>query len=328
MRRDLTIDIWDRHGASLHSDLARRDFTINAISLDLQNGTLHDPFCGLEDLEHRVLRSVTDASLLSDPLRALRLVRFASLLPGFSVEPHTVELARAAAPLFEDVAAERIREELTRILRQARPTRAFELLVEVGLFPRLWAPDGARCPDYGRMLSTLEAYEEAETATRERPDRLLTVHTLLARFLATEAGVGQLRSSRYLTRSQTRSLTLLAVIRPADLQSEARRFLARWGALWLEAATLSAALCGQGHPDTVARLRSLHALVEAEGRRVLDPQPLLDGKQIQDLLDLPPGPRIGQLLGRLLEAQLAGEVRDVTSARELLLRIGRRSFGN
>ena len=131
---DLIIDVWDRQRASLLSDLERRDLTINAIALDLNNGTLYDPFHGLQNLDGRLLRVVTDTSLQSDPLRALRLVRFALLLPGFSVDPHAQDLARAAASQLDTVAAERTREELARILQNSKPARAFDLLLRFQLF--------------------------------------------------------------------------------------------------------------------------------------------------------------------------------------------------
>ena len=102
--------------ASLEEDLARRDFTVNAMALDLR-GALADPFGGGEDLKRGLLRAVGEPEKRfgEDALRILRGLRFAARL-GFSVEAGTDRALRACAPLLERIAPERVREELTGIL--------------------------------------------------------------------------------------------------------------------------------------------------------------------------------------------------------------------
>jgi len=106
------LDLWDRQSLPLHDDLARRDFTVDSIALAPRDGAVVDPFGGLADLVLRVLRATTARSFEGDPLRVLRLARLLVHLPGFSVEPETLELAHRAAARLPEVAAERIREEL------------------------------------------------------------------------------------------------------------------------------------------------------------------------------------------------------------------------
>ena len=102
--------------ASLTEDLARRDFTVNAMALDLR-GALADPFGGGEDLKRGLLRAVGEPEKRfgEDALRILRGLRFAARL-GFSIEAGTDRALRACAPLLERIAPERVREELTGIL--------------------------------------------------------------------------------------------------------------------------------------------------------------------------------------------------------------------
>lgn len=102
--------------ASLTEDLARRDFTVNAIAVDLC-GELADPFGGRADLSARLLRAVGDPEkrFREDALRILRGLRFASRL-GFAIEPDTAAALRRCAPLLGRIAPERIRTELTGIL--------------------------------------------------------------------------------------------------------------------------------------------------------------------------------------------------------------------
>ena len=106
---------------SLEEDLSRRDFTVNAMALDLR-GALLDPFGGRADLENRVLRAVGDPErrFQEDALRILRGLRFASKL-GFSIEPGTDAALRRCAPLLERIAPERILAELTGILCGQNP---------------------------------------------------------------------------------------------------------------------------------------------------------------------------------------------------------------
>ncbi len=101
---------------SLEEDLARRDFTVNAMALDLQ-GKLTDPFHGQLDLAARLLRCVGDPDRRfgEDALRILRSLRFAAVL-GFSLEKETEESLRRSRSLLHHIAAERVREELTRLL--------------------------------------------------------------------------------------------------------------------------------------------------------------------------------------------------------------------
>src|SRR5215216_6506463 len=101
------LDLWDRAGTTLYQDLERRDFTVNSFALDARTGETTDPFGGLGDLVHRILRATTPASFAGDPLRVLRLPRMLLRLPGFSAEPETVRLARLCSSRLAEVAAER-----------------------------------------------------------------------------------------------------------------------------------------------------------------------------------------------------------------------------
>jgi len=122
---------------TLEQDLARRDLTINAMALDEQ-GRLIDPFGGERDLRGRVLRHVSDA-FAEDPVRLLRLARFAARLPDFSVAPETLALARrlVAAGEVDALVPERVWQELARGLMEDHPARMLEVLRDCGALERL-----------------------------------------------------------------------------------------------------------------------------------------------------------------------------------------------
>ena len=120
---------------TLEEDLARRDLTINAMARD-ESGALVDPHGGQRDLAQRVLRHVSPA-FAEDPVRILRLARFAARLPDFAVAPETVVLMRGMVEAGEvdALVAERVWQELSRGLMEPRPSRMFEVLRECGAFP-------------------------------------------------------------------------------------------------------------------------------------------------------------------------------------------------
>jgi poly(A) polymerase/tRNA nucleotidyltransferase (CCA-adding enzyme) len=123
---------------SLHDDLARRDFTMNAMAwrpaADGAPGELVDPFGGKRDLEAKVVRAVGDARerFQEDALRMLRAVRFATLL-GFTIDPATADAIRASAHLAATLSGERIQTEIVKMLGAPRPSVAFTMLSDLGL---------------------------------------------------------------------------------------------------------------------------------------------------------------------------------------------------
>jgi len=122
---------------SLEDDLARRDLTINAIAED-RAGRLIDPFGGRDDLERRILRHISDA-FVEDPVRLLRLARFATRFEAFSIAPATLALCRAlvAAGEIDHLVPERVWQEMSRALMHQQPSRFFRVLRDSGALVRL-----------------------------------------------------------------------------------------------------------------------------------------------------------------------------------------------
>ena len=121
-------------GDTLEGDLSRRDFTVNAMAVRLPSLELVDPFDGLADLARTLLRTpVAPAqSFDDDPLRMMRAVRFVSQL-GFRIEDATADAIEALAERITIVSAERVREELVKLLLGADPRGGLELMTELGL---------------------------------------------------------------------------------------------------------------------------------------------------------------------------------------------------
>jgi len=126
------VDVSVLQGDSIDADLAQRDFTINAIAEPLDGGHLVDPHDGAQDLERRCLRMVSEDAFDHDPLRVLRLARFAAGL-GFEAEAATVAAAAQRAPRIRDVAQERVFGELKHLVTSDRALEGLALMARLGL---------------------------------------------------------------------------------------------------------------------------------------------------------------------------------------------------
>src|SRR5262245_6651096 len=142
------------HFGSAREDAARRDFTVNALFEDPVTGEVIDLVGGVDDLRAGLIRAIGDprARIAEDRLRMLRAVRFAARL-GFRIDPETHAAIVAAAPTLPDIASERIGDEIVKILTEGGARRGFELLAETGLLDTV-LPEVARMrgvaqsPDY------------------------------------------------------------------------------------------------------------------------------------------------------------------------------------
>jgi tRNA nucleotidyltransferase (CCA-adding enzyme) len=131
------FEVYAAPDVTLEDDLVRRDLTINAIAQEA-DGTLIDPHGGQRDLRSKVLRHVSEA-FAEDPVRILRLARFAARWPAFAVAPETTALMQrmVAAGEVDALVAERVWQEFSRGLMERAPARMFEVLRSVGALARL-----------------------------------------------------------------------------------------------------------------------------------------------------------------------------------------------
>jgi len=182
-----------RYGTSLEADLRRRDFTVNAMAAPLPSLELVDPFGGLRDLRDRVLRTPgsPEESFTDDPLRMMRAARFTAQL-GFTVAPEVAAAMRPLAPRLSVVSAERVRDELTKLLLAPHPfdpVRGIELMVDTGVADvvlpevprlRLETDEHMRHKDvYRHSLTVLERSVELEKRYGQQPDLVGRLAALL-----------------------------------------------------------------------------------------------------------------------------------------------------
>ncbi|MFE9533016.1 CCA tRNA nucleotidyltransferase [Streptomyces sp. NPDC006691] len=175
------------YGDSIEDDLVRRDFTVNAMAVALPQKEFVDPYGGLEDLAARVLRTpgTPEESFSDDPLRMMRAARFAAQL-DFEVAPEVVTAMTDMSGRIEIVSAERVRDELNKLLISAHPKKGLRLLVDTGLAEhvlpelpalRLESDEHHRHKDvYEHSLTVLDQAIDLE---QDGPDLVLRLAALL-----------------------------------------------------------------------------------------------------------------------------------------------------
>jgi len=150
------------YSRDINEDLARRDFTINAIAWDLINNRLHDPHDGRKDLKKQIIRAigVPGERFREDGLRSIRACRFSSQL-GFSIHHDTVKAIGENLFNISSISAERIWEEFKKILSSQKPSTAFRLFMETGLLEIL-IPELKDCAGVGQKgQHVLDVFEHS-----------------------------------------------------------------------------------------------------------------------------------------------------------------------
>ena len=165
------IDISILRGDSIHSDLSERDITINAMAIPLPEvrsqksevrSKIIDPYGGRNDLFNKIIRIVSEENLIKDPLRILRIYRFAAAL-NFSIEEDTLSAAKRLAPLITSVAVERIAEELRYIVRLGNSYKTMKALIDNRILANIF-------PDV--KIASLKLYKNTEEILSNPSDSL------------------------------------------------------------------------------------------------------------------------------------------------------------
>jgi len=260
----------------LQEDLARRDFTMNAMALDLR-GVLIDPFGGRIDIEAKRVRAVGDSAVRfeEDALRMLRAFRFSAQL-GFEIDAAVLEAVHAKHHLTANLSAERVRDEVEKILLSERPDVLADVLA-CGLLAGYAA--GGRVP----LL-----YEMGRVANQKT-----------ARWAAFACGGGELRAFRLdnKTLATAAAAAELAPDLPLDIV-ELKRLLARHGLDAIRCAAEVAVLFGRAEA-----LQVLEGIVQSGACYSLDTLAVSGADLIA--VGVPPGSGLGDVLGRLLEYVIA-----------------------
>jgi tRNA nucleotidyltransferase (CCA-adding enzyme) len=335
--RDFAVQ-WDWRLA-VEDDLARRDFTINAIAQNVKDGRVVDPCGGRADIDRRVLRMIFPQAFGEDPLRILRGVRFAACF-GLAIDEPTFNAMAAASAGLAALSAERVQEEFTKLLTECeRPSVGLEHMRRLGalavLFPELnrtfgvtqneyhpddvyWhtlrtcdaAPADHLVVRWAALLHDLGKVDKKQVLTDDAGERVVFYGH---EEVSAEFTDRVLRRLRYGTDFIDACRTLVAHhmfdYRPEWNASTIRRFIRRVGEKNLENLFLlrEADCRSRGLDDEVRKLDGLRQRIHAEfaARGVWKVEDLaIDGEDVMQLLGIGPGPRVGEALQAVLERVL------------------------
>jgi poly(A) polymerase len=187
-------------GDSLEGDLRRRDFTVNAMAVRVPSREFVDPYGGVVDLAHGLLRTPgrPEDSFSDDPLRMMRAARFAAQL-GFEVDPPVVAAMTAMAGRIEIISAERVREELVKLVLAAYPRLGLTLLVDTGLAALVLPELPALALERDEHHRHKDVYEHTLTVLEQSIDLedRLGGPDFVSRFAALMHDVGKPRTRRF-----------------------------------------------------------------------------------------------------------------------------------
>jgi poly(A) polymerase len=333
-------------GTDLIEDLARRDFTINAMAVNMMTGGLIDPFEGQVDLAMATIRAVGDAEarFQEDPLRLLRAARFVSQL-GFMIERDTFAAMIATAPSIQRISRERIYAELTRLVTGTYASHALEVLNETGLLaltmPAL-EPLTLETGDRGPVHREKDLWEHTKKVVDKAPQRPVVRWAALLHDAAKPMTrgydasgeihfIGHEREGAILAQTVLEGIhadraTVNAVSHIVELHgrpgtyepgwtdSAVRRLMLDAGDELPDLLDLAAADVTSAKPfrqqAAARRMAGLRAHIERlETERELDQwKSPLDGDELMRLFDRPPGRWIGEVKDQLRELVLDGEL--------------------
>ncbi len=334
-RRDVRTD--GRHaevefGVSLDDDLARRDFTINAIAYSPRREQLHDPFKGRDDLKRRLVRAVGDpaARMREDRLRVLRAIRFAARF-DFDIDPATWDAMVASAPHLGRLSPERVKQEIEKTMEQvARPGRALRRWREAGALATLVPALTGLSDEILRALDCL-----ATPGLAQRPNR--RIHRMAALFSDVPATDGKIAAALTALRGSKLQMTWIQALverwqtlgpsigdalagGTAVPDAQVRRWVAAVGRLYLPgffrlASARWAARREHGRAPDAAAVRALYRrALRAAFRDPVDLRDLaVDGDDLRRA-GVPPGPAMGRILQALLDWVLDDPARNTPTA--------------
>lgn len=294
----------------------RRDLTVNAMMVDLHDGTLHDPWGGLNDLDARVLRAVDAGTFLEDPLRALRAIQFLARL-GFA--PHDSLLRLCAEAALDELAPERVWGEWVKALGRGRHlSSALRAAVHANVHQRtLGVPPPASLDAWADLVEA--AASQRDSLEPEGRQLAWMCLAWLTPYDVAEAAaiMDRLGVHTWLGYKLRDSVLAALAERETPLNSDAAL---RWLSTRAEVGLVTAwrALLGD------AQAAEARARAEALGVLWAPPHPLVLGRDAIALGALP-GRAMGEALDAVRSAQLDGEVRDAEGARALLAAILRPS---
>ncbi|HVU52424.1 MAG TPA: HD domain-containing protein [Polyangia bacterium] len=325
--------------SSLAEDLSRRDFTMNAVALEPDTGALTDPFAGRADMARKLIRAVGDplARFREDGLRPMRAVRQAAQL-GFDVEEATLAAIEPTLDVFRKVSAERVRDEMLKLLAAPKPSRGLELMRRTGLLAEVLPEimEGVGCAQnrfhkhdvYGHTLAVVDhtrgdaivrlgalLHDVGKPRARQPREGAPGEYSFFKHeYVGKDMADAICRRWKLSTADRARVVSMVEhhmfYYAPEWTDGTVRRFVRRVGGDTLEAlfALREGDVVGRGFGEDPERelgeLRRRIAAVATADAALHVTDLAIDGEDVMRVLGIPPGREIREILERLLELVL------------------------
>lgn len=353
-----TLDFATFQAEHITADLVLRDLTINAMAYPVaafstevffEHADLIDPTNGYQDLVSGIVRGISEANFQSDPLRLLRVFRFAAQ-HGFCIESTTLKWVEHQAILLRQSASERILSELEKILK-ASQTDTLNIMASTGLLQQIFPLDSSDLQANLQDLTVLNAELKERSLedgldfclTGERSLRVLMrlfVLSFSQYFRALSGGQCLVLTSKEIMSTQKKEVPVIAAMsssewsflqkistgmlllscgkykRPVDMSRFFRQVDNTFSSVYILGKVLY-------REDNVllSSLDTMSTLWKEAANPVAHPRAFLSGHEVAQISKEKPGPKIGQWLDQLLDAQATGEVTDKASAVTFLTRL-------
>ncbi len=314
----MTVDIAQQDGDSITTDLARRDYRINAIAYDIQTGEIVDPLNGSQDIQQRMIRMVSRDNLIDDPLRLFRAYRQGAQL-GFSIESATRQAIQDLASLSTTVAAERVLAELRYLLQTPASSQWLVAVVEDGVLTgwldTLMREDlAARLGEIDRAIELIQDHYPALDREIQQPLRdTIPISrggmSKLTCILSPDLQLATAQMLRLTFSSAEIQLVTTAINYLPQLLRGEMSLTEQY--FWFQAVgnnfplliilAIAAGVAIGDLVDLICRYLNPHD-------QVAHPTPLVSGHDLIQALQIPPSPQIGKLLTEIQLARIRGEI--------------------
>lgn len=313
----LTVDIAQQDGSSITDDLARRDYTLNAIAYDLQTKKLIDPLNGTQDIQQRMLRMVSKYNLISDPLRLLRAYRQGAQL-NFTIESDTRRAIRELVPLLTTVAAERVLMELRYLLQASSSSQWLVAMVADDLLTGWLKIPGRDVADrlakFDRACQLIQQYYPALDRELDRAlrDTIAVSRKSLGKFALLLSPDLQLATAQMLRLTfssaeiqvVSTAISYLPQLLGAEMSLKEQYF-------WFQSVGNNFPLLLILAITAGVELVDLVTLIDRyldPHNQVAHPTPLVSGRDLVEKLKIAPSPTIGKLLTEIQIARIMGKI--------------------